>query len=149
MSAAICNEIECMSCLLNQRGGVGVCGWDERINAAHLSVFCTCGHRSSLPWLRMLSARSLFSRARDCTIFMLYTLTDIYVERVTAHRIERYDHSCFHNLRPNSKTKLKCKNIWEQGGPLVFRGPYAACIFCVWEDRLCIHLTGVAYQDAD
>ncbi len=37
----------------------------------------------------------------DCTIFTLHSLTDFYVERVIN------DHSCFHNLWPNSKTKLK------------------------------------------
>ncbi len=74
------------------------------------------GKRSSLPWLRILSTHFFFSRARDFTIFTLNSLTDFYVEIVTAQRIKRYDHSCFHNL---------------QGGPLVFRGPYAACVFCV------------------
>ncbi len=44
-----------------------------------------------------------------------------YVERVTAHRIKRNDHSCFHNRLPNSKTQLKLNHLWEQGG-LVFRG---------------------------
>ncbi len=43
-------------------------------------------------------------------IFTLHDLTDFYiervnVERVTAHRIKINDHSCFHNLWPNSKTK--------------------------------------------
>ncbi len=37
--------------------------------------------------------------------------TDFYVEKVTAHRIKRNDHSCFHNRLPNSKTKLKLKHI--------------------------------------
>ncbi len=36
-------------------------------------------------------------------------------------------HSCFPCYWPNSKTNLK----WKQGGPLVFWGPYAACLFCV------------------
>ncbi len=64
--------------------------------------------------------------------------TDFYVERVTVHRIKINDHSCFHNRLPSSKTKLNLKHLWEQGGPLVFRGPYAACVFCVYrEDRLC------------
>ncbi len=71
------------------------------------------------------------SRARDCTTFTLHDLTDFYVERVTAHRIKRNEHSCFHNRWPNSKTKLRLKHLWEQGGPLVFRGPYAVCVFCV------------------
>ncbi len=48
-----------------------------------------------------------FQLARDCTIFMLHSLTDFYVGRVTAHRIKIYDHSCFHKLWPNSKMKLK------------------------------------------
>ncbi len=72
-----------------------------------------------------------FSPARDCTTFTLHDLTEFYVERVTVHRIKINDHSCFHNLWPNSKTKLKLKHIWVQGGPLVFRGPYAAWSFCV------------------
>ncbi len=103
-------------------GGVGggvVCGWDERMDATYLSVFHTVsnrahGKRSSLQLV-------FFSRARDSP-FTLHDLTDFYVERVTAHP---------HNLWPNSKTKLKLKHLWEQGGPLVFRGPYAACVFCV------------------
>ncbi len=69
-----------------------------------------------------------FSQTRDCTTF---TLQDSYIESVTAHCIKINVHSCFHNSWPNSKTKLKLKHLWEQGGPLVFRGPYAACIFCV------------------
>ncbi len=35
------------------------------------------------------------------------------------------------NRLPNSKTKLKLKHLWDQGGPLVFWGPYSACVFCV------------------
>ncbi len=64
-----------------------------------------------------------FSRARDYTIFTLHSLTDFYVERVTAYCIKIDTHSCFHNLWPNSKTKLKLKNIWEQLGPWCFGGP--------------------------
>ncbi len=69
-----------------------------------------------------------WKKTRDCTTF---TLQDFYIESMTAHRIKINDHSCFHNSWPNSKTKLKLKHLWEQGGPLVFRGPYAACVFCV------------------
>ncbi len=76
----------------------------------------------------------LFSRARDCTIFTLHNLTDFYVERVTAHHIKRNYYSCFHHFWPNSKTKLKLKHLWEQGGPLVFRRPYATAYR---EDRHC------------
>ncbi len=64
-----------------------------------------------------------FSRARDRTTFTLHDLIDFYLERVTTHRIKINDHSCFHNRWPNSKTKLKLKHIWEQGGPWRFRGP--------------------------
>ncbi len=71
----------------------------------------------------------VYFRARDCTIFTLQNLNDFFVERVTVHRIKRNDHSCFHNLWPNSKTKLKWKHLWEQGA-LVFQRPYAACVFC-------------------
>ncbi len=86
--------------------------------------------KASLPLLGMLSTRCFFvffSQTRDCTTFTLHDLTDFYIERVTAHHIKRNDHSCFHNSWPNSKTK----HLWEQGGPLVFWGPYAACVFCV------------------
>ncbi len=79
------------------------------MNATHLSVFHS--KRSSLPHLRMLSTNYFFSRARDCTIFTLHSLTDFYIERVTAHLIKIYDYSCFHNLWPNSKTKLKLKHL--------------------------------------
>ncbi len=61
-----------------------------------------------------------FFQTRDCTTS---TLQDFYIESVTAHRIKRNDLSCFHNSWPNSKSKLKLKHLWEQGGPLVFRGP--------------------------
>ncbi len=71
-------------------------GWDERMDATHLSVFHSIlNHdrrkRSSLPY------------AFNCTLFFssmrLYDihvndLTDLYVERVTAHRIKINDHSC-------------------------------------------------------
>ncbi len=64
-------------------------------------------------------------------IFTIHDFTDFYVERVTAQCIKINDHSCFHNLWPNSKTKLKLKHLWEQGGPLVFRGLNTACVFCI------------------
>ncbi len=75
------------------------------MDAMYLSVFHSIsnrirGKRSSLPRLRILSTYFFFG-ARDCTIFTLYSLTDFYVERVTAHRIKIYDHSCC------PKTKLK------------------------------------------
>ncbi len=86
------------------------------MDATHLSVFhsisnCARGKRSSFPRFRALSTKKNF-RARDCMIFTLHDLTDFYiervnVERVTAHRIKINDHSCFHNLWPNSKSKLK------------------------------------------
>jgi len=99
--------------------------------------------RSSLLQLCMLSTRFLFSRARDCTIFTLHSLSDFYVERVTAHRI-RYDHSCFHNLWPNYKTKLKLKPLWEQGGSLLFRGPTQLAYSAFREDRLWLFFTQTA-----
>ncbi len=125
-------------------GGGGVC---ERMDATHLSVFHSVSNHarsSSLPWRRTLSTRFLFSRARVCTIFTLRSLTDFYVERVTAHRIKRYDHSCFHNLWPNYKTKLKLKPLWEQGGSLLFRGPTQLAYSAYREDRLWLFFTQTA-----
>ncbi len=87
------------------------------------------GARETVSLRGMLSTRFFFFfQTRDCRTF---TLQDFYIESVTAHRIRRNDHSCFHNSWPNSKTKLKLKHLLEQGGPLLFRGPYAACVFCV------------------
>ncbi len=88
----------------------GLCGRDEIMDATHLSVFHSVSNRRkqlSLPLLCSLSTNFFLSQARDCMIFMLHDLTDFYVERVTAHCIRIHDHSCFHNLWPNSKTKLK------------------------------------------
>ncbi len=73
---------------------------------------------------------------RYCMIFALHDLTDLYVERVTAHRIKRNDHSCFHNLWPNSKTKLKLKHLCEQGGPWCFGGPTQLAYSTYRENRL-------------
>ncbi len=47
------------------------------------------------------------------------------------------DHLCFHNLWPNSKTKLTLKHFWEQGVTLVFRGPMQLAYSTYREDRLC------------
>ncbi len=76
----------------------------------------------------------------DCMIFTLHDLTDFYIERVTAQRSKIYDHSYFHNLWPNSKTNIKLKHIWEQGGPLVFRGPTQLAYSAYREDWLCLYL---------
>ncbi len=43
--------------------------------------------------------------------FTLQDLTNLYVDRMAAHRIKRNDHSCFHNCLPSSKTKLQLKHL--------------------------------------
>ncbi len=104
---------------------VGVCGWDERMDATHLSVFhCV----ESCSWKMLISFAAPYTF--DSFSFLSKRLNDIhvtwfdwfYVERVTAHRIKMNDYSCFHNLWPNSKTKLKWKYLWEQGAPWCFGG---------------------------
>ncbi len=56
-----------------------------------------------------------------------------YVERVTAHHIKIIDHSCFHNRWPTSKTKLKWKHLWDQGGTMVFWGAlHSLRILLIW-----------------
>ncbi len=107
-----------------ERGG-GVCGRDNAAVCVSLRL-----EPRSLNALISSAAPYAFN-SRDCMIFTLHDLTDFYVERVTAHRIQINDNSCFHNLWPNSKTKLTLKHLWEQDGPLVFQGPYTACVFCV------------------
>ncbi len=98
--------------------------WDERMDEAHLSVFHSVSNRdhgkrsrNSISSAARYAFNSFFLvRARDCTTFTLHDLADFYVESATAHSIKRNDHSCFHNRWPNSKTKLKWKHLWEQGG---------------------------------
>ncbi len=79
-------------------GGGGVVEMKEWMQRICVSIHLES--RSSLPRLRTLS-----NRARDGTIFTLHNLTDFYADT-------EYDHSCFHNLWPNSKTKLKVKHLW-------------------------------------
>jgi len=73
-----------------------------------------------------------FSRARDCMIFTLHDLTYFYIERVTAHRIKKKIIHVFITSGQTPKRKVKLKHFWEQGAPLVFQGPYAVYIFCVF-----------------
>ncbi len=61
---------------LRRTGGGDVCGWDERMDATHLSVSHSIsnrdrGKRSSHLWLRKFLTRFFFSQARDCTTFTL------------------------------------------------------------------------------
>ncbi len=59
-----------------------------------------------------------FCLEQETMTFTLHDLPDFYVERATAHRIKRNEHSCFLSRWPNSKTKLKLHHLWEQEGPL-------------------------------
>ncbi len=110
-------------------------GW-MRIDETHLSVF-----HSVSDCARGRCSRSSIVRARDWATFTLHDLADLYVESVTAHHIKRNDHSCFQNRWPKLKTELKLKHLWEQGGPLVFRGPMQRAYSAYREDRLCINVT--------
>ncbi len=112
------------------------------MDETHLSVFHSVSIRARgrHSW-NSISSRYAFNsffffQTRDCTTFTLHDLTDIYVESVTAHRIKINDHSCFHNSWLNSKTKLKLKHLWEQGGPWCFGGPTQLTYSAYREDRL-------------
>ncbi len=114
-------------------GGEGG-GWDERMDAMHLSVFHSVsnrdrGKRSSLPRLQAFNSFFFFSNketvhVNDSTDF------DAEIDKIN-------DHLCFHILWPNSKTKLTLKHFWEQGVTLVFRGPMQLAYSTYREDRLC------------
>ncbi len=93
---------------------------------------------SSAAWY----ARYIFFLVSSKRLYDIHVtwLTDFYVERVTAHRI-KIDDSCFHNRWPNSKTKPKIKHLWEQGGPLVFRGPTQLAYSAYREDRRWVNLS--------
>ncbi len=72
-----------------------------------------------------------FCLEQETMTFTLHDLPDFYVERATAHRIKRNEHSCFLSRWPNSKTKLKLHHLWEQEGPLT-----QLAYFAYREDRL-------------
>ncbi len=84
------------------------------MDETHLSMFHSVSNSARGRRLRnSISSRYAFNSFfffYDCTIF---TLQDFYIESVTAHRIKRNYHSCFHNSWPNSKSKLKLKHLWE------------------------------------
>ncbi len=71
-----------------------------------------------------------FPRARDFMIFTLHSLTDFTQRGWQRTALKKYDHSCFPSRWPNSKAKLKWNHLWEQGVPLVFRGP-KQCILSI------------------
>ncbi len=107
------------------------------IDEKHLSVFHSISNRACRKLLRnsissetRCAFNSFFlSPARDVRIHVTW-FDRFYVDWVTAHCIKINDYSCFHNLLPNSKTKLKWKHLWEQGAPGV-SGPYTAGVFCI------------------
>ncbi len=109
-------------------------GWmDETyLSVFHSSSNRACGRRSrnSISSRYAFNSFFFFFQTRDCTTF---TLQDFYIESMTAHRIKRNDHSCFHNSWPNSKSKLKLKHRWEQG---CFGGPMQPAYSAYREDRL-------------
>ncbi len=76
---------------------------------------------SSAAWYAFNSF--FFCKNKRHTTFTSHDLADFYIEGMTAHRIKINYYLCFHNRRPNSKTKLKLKYLWEQGGPWCFGGP--------------------------
>ncbi len=81
----------------------------------HLSVSTTNSLRLESRSRKVLETQYLFHGLRFQLVFFFVSSlcqeTDFYVERVTAQRIKRNDHSCFHNRLPNSKTKLKLKHL--------------------------------------
>ncbi len=92
-------------------GGGGTKEWMKRIcpcfTPSRIALTESARETVSLPQLGTLQLFFLnffLVRARDCTTFKLHDLADFYIESVTAHRITRNDHSCFHNRWPNSKT---------------------------------------------
>ncbi len=97
--------MSCKGCLRGRGGGV-TSGY-ERMNETHLSVFHSISNRARGKRLGTLSTLFFSLEQETFTTFTLHDFTDFYVERATAHRIKINDHSCFHNRRPNSKTKLK------------------------------------------
>ncbi len=90
----------------------------ERMDETHLSVFHSVSNRAhSLPRAAWYPFNCFFFFSNKRLTFTLHDLTDFYVERVTAHRIKRNDHSCFHNSWPNSKTKQIKTSLRARGPP--------------------------------
>ncbi len=98
------------------KGGGGG-GWCWGMDETYLSVLHSVSNRAR----ETVSLRGKLS-TRIFFFFLNKRLYDIqvtrfYIESVTAHRIKRNDHSCFHNSWPNSKSKLKLKTSLRARGP--------------------------------
>ncbi len=86
---------------LRRTGGGGLGGWRVWLRWKNGCNLCFTPSRIAVAESAHLfhgsvCFRLFFSRARDCTIFTLHNLTDLYVERVTAHRFKINDLSCFY-----------------------------------------------------
>ncbi len=112
----------------------GCWGMDE----TYLSVFHSVSNRAreTVSLRGKLPTRFFFFFFFKQETVQTFTLQDFYIESVTAHRIKINDHSCFHDSWPNSKSKLKLKHLWEQGGPWCFGGPKQPAYSAYREDRL-------------
>ncbi len=117
----------------------GLSGY-ERMNETHLTVSNRArGKRSR---------NSVSSAARYAfNSFLLVSSKRLYGIHVTRfdrilhrkgrkHHITINYHSCFNSRWPNSETKLKWNHVWEQGRPLVFRGPTQLAYSAYREDWL-------------
>ncbi len=125
MLSAVCinththTSIHCRSFLeaLSRTGGWGGCWrvWLRWRNGCNAFV-CVSLRLESLSWQALISSGSVcfqlvyfFSQARDCMIFTLHSLTNFYVERVTAQRIKNICSFMFSELlaKPQNETKIK------------------------------------------
>ncbi len=93
------------------------------------------GARETVSLHGTLSIRFFFFfQTRDWTTF---TLQDFYIESVTAHRIKRNDHSCFHKQLAKFKIETKIKtSLRARGPPGVSGGPMQPAYSAYREDRL-------------
>ncbi len=99
--------------------------WKNGCNASVCVSLCveSCSWKMLISFAAPYAFYSLFFLSKRLNDIHVTWFDWFYVERVTAHRIKINDYSCFHNLWPNSKTKLKWKYLWEQGVPWCFGGP--------------------------
>ncbi len=100
----------------------------ERMQRIHLE---SRSRKALISFSRKAHLRTLST----CFFVFLARLYDIHVTRFNWFLRREGDSAPHSNkLLFSGQTQNETKNLktlWEQGGPLVFRGPYAACVFCV------------------
>ncbi len=106
-------------------GGLSSSGY-ERMNETHVSL-----HFESRSWKASLCFQLvIFVSSKKLYDFHVTWFDWLLHRKGDSTALQWIIIHVFKAAGQIQSTKLKRKHLWEQGGPLVFRGPYAACVFC-------------------